>query len=49
MAVAWFAIQLFLIQALKVKRWTPARGVTFLLCAGAMVIGLSATQQAWLA
>ena len=48
MAAAWFAIQLLLIQALKVKRWTPARLLTFLvlICAGATAIGLSATQQA---
>ena len=48
MSAAWFAIQLLLIQALKVKRWTPARLLTFLvlICAGAAAIGLPATQQA---
>ena len=46
MAVAWFAIQLLLIQALKVTRWTPARLLTFLILIGVgiMVIGLSATE-----
>ena len=48
MAAAWFAIQLLLIQALKVKRWTPARLLTFLLltCAGATAVGLPAARQA---
>ena len=46
MAAAWVAIQLLLIQALKVTRWTPARLLTFLvlISAGAMAFGLSATE-----